>query len=43
MMHEEILDCKVNKEGFIISSTHPFLGASLDGVTVVLEECLAEV
>ena len=43
MMHEEILGCKVNKEGFIISSTHSFLGASPDGVMVVLEECLVEV
>ena len=41
MIYEEILGCKVNKEGFIISSTHPFLGASPDGV--VLEKCLVEV
>ena len=41
MTYEEILGCKVNKEGFIIYSTHPFLGASPDGV--VLEECLVEV
>jgi len=33
--------CKLNKEGFIISSTHPFLGASPDGV--VLEGYLVEV
>ena len=41
MMYEEIVGCKVSKEGFIISSTHPFLGASPDGV--VIEECLVEV
>ena len=41
MMYEEVLGCKVNKEGFIISSTHPFLGASPDGV--IPEECLVEV
>lgn len=40
-MYEEILGCKVNKQGFIISSTHPFLGLSPDGG--VLEECLVEV
>ena len=34
MIYEEILGCKVNKEGFIISSTHPFLGASTDGVVL---------
>ena len=41
MMYEEILGCKVNKKGFIISFTHPFLGAFPDGV--VPEECLVEV
>ena len=41
MIYEEILGCGVNKEGFIISSTHPFLGSSPDGV--VLEMCLVEV
>ena len=40
MIYEEILGCKV-KKGFIISSTHPFLGASPDGV--VLEKSLVEV
>ena len=37
----ERLGCTVNKVGFIISSTHPFLGASPDGE--VLEKCLVEV
>ena len=40
-MYEEILGCKVNKQGSIISSIHPFLGASPD--EVVLEEFLVEV
>ena len=39
ILYKEVLGC--NKEGFIISSTHPILGASPDGV--VLEECLVEV
>ena len=38
-MYEERLGCTVNKVGFIISSTHPFLGASPDGE----EKCLVEV
>ena len=41
LMYEEILGCEVNKKGFIISSTHPFLGACPAGVE--LEECLVEV
>ena len=40
-MYEEKLGCTVSKVGFIISSTHPFLGASPDGE--VLEKCLVEV
>ena len=40
-MYEERLGCTVNKVGFIISSTHRFLGASPDGE--VLEKCLVEV
>ena len=40
-MYEERLGCTVNKVGFIISSTHQFLGASPDGE--VLEKCLVEV
>ena len=38
-MYEEKLGCTVSKGGFIISSAHPFLGASPDGE--VLEKCLA--
>lgn len=40
-MYEDKFSCKVNKVGFIISSTHAFLGASPDGG--VLQKCLVEV
>ncbi len=40
-LYEEKLGCPVNKMGFIISDTHPFLGASPDGE--VLDKCLVEV
>lgn len=40
-MYEDKLGCKVHKVGFIISSTHPFLGASPDGE--VFKRCLVEV
>lgn len=39
-MYENRIGCEVNKVGFIISSTHPFLGASPDGE--VHEKCLVE-
>lgn len=40
-MYEDILGCIVQKIGFIISSTHPFLGAFPDGE--VFKKCLVEV
>jgi hypothetical protein len=40
-LYEDKLGCKVHKVGFIISSTHPFLGASPDGE--VFKRCLVEV
>jgi hypothetical protein len=40
-LYEEKLGCKVHKVGFVISSTHPFLGASPDGE--VFKRCLVEI